>query len=164
MNNHREWSRLARELEKVPSRPAPAIEKHTPATSRGLEFKTQSSFIDWVRIMERQQIPELVNLYAIPNGGHRHPAGGGKMKREGVRRGVPDLHLAVARGGYHSLYLETKAPGGSLSKWQVEMIRSLREAGNRVEICFSVDELITKTMKYLNRGYQHEQGNIPPDR
>mgnify|MGYP004433785991 CR=1 FL=1 len=30
------------------------------------------------------------------------------LKRQGVKAGVPDLHLPVARGGYNGLYIELK--------------------------------------------------------
>ena len=125
------------------------IEKTTRAKPSDLEFKIQSGFIDWVRIVEVSQIPSLQLLYAIPNGGHRHASVGGKMKREGVSRGIPDLHLPIARRGYHSLYLETKAPGGKLSKWQIEKKEMLETYGNSVIVCYSIGDLIDAVTEYL---------------
>ena len=63
-------------------------------------------------------VPELAWLHAIPNGGSRGDGtkrgamiAGANMKAEGVKKGVYDLHLPVARHGYHSFYIELKAPG-----------------------------------------------------
>lgn len=55
--------------------------------------------------------PELRWMHHIPNGGGRSAVTGSKLKGEGVRAGVFDVFLPVARGGYHGLYLEMKAPG-----------------------------------------------------
>ncbi len=130
---------------------APLPRKTHRATSQDLEFKIQSGFIDWVRMVEMGQIPELRLLYAIPSGGNRHPAVGAKMKREGVVRGVPDLHLPIGRGGYLSLYLETKTPdpNSKLSKWQIERIAWLEAEGNLVRVCHAIDELIDAVVQYL---------------
>lgn len=129
---------------------APSPQRKASPTDRAdLEFQIQSGFINWVRIVEVQQYPELQLLYAIPNGGNRHPATGAKMKREGVKRGIPDLHLPVARNGHHSLYLETKAPGGTLSQWQRQVKAQLETEGNRVQVCHSIDGLIAAVLTYL---------------
>ena len=50
-------------------------------------------------------------LYAIPNGGDRNRVVAANMKAEGVKRGVADLCMPVARRGYHSFYIEMKRPG-----------------------------------------------------
>lgn len=63
----------------------------------------------------RAKHPELEMLFAVPNGGHRHKATAGKLKAEGVRRGVPDLMLDVSRGGFHGFRGELKAEGGAMS-------------------------------------------------
>lgn len=47
-------------------------------------------------------------IFAIPNGGQRTKAQGGRLKAEGVRAGVPDLFLPVARRGYHGMFIELK--------------------------------------------------------
>jgi hypothetical protein len=79
--------------------------------------------------------PELRLLYAIPNGGDRHPIVAAKMKAEGVRAGVPDYCLPVPRGGYHGLYVELKTPTGYPSREQRAWIAALREQGYRAEVC-----------------------------
>lgn len=63
-------------------------------------------------------VPELGLLHAIPNGGSRGDGtkrgamiSGANMKAEGVKTGVSDLFIPVARHGYHGFYIEMKAPG-----------------------------------------------------
>lgn len=48
-------------------------------------------------------------IYHVPNGGHRHKAVAAKLKGQGVKAGVPDLVLPMARGGFFGLYIEFKA-------------------------------------------------------
>ncbi|WP_016712881.1 VRR-NUC domain-containing protein [Pseudomonas monteilii] len=48
-------------------------------------------------------------IYHVPNGGHRIKAVAAKLKGQGVKAGVPDLVLPMARGGYFGLYIEFKA-------------------------------------------------------
>ena len=63
--------------------------------------------------------PELALLHHIPNGGKRGKAEAAKLKRMGVKPGVPDLHLPIARGGFHGLYVEMKRlDGGRVSSEQ----------------------------------------------
>ncbi|MCV4697551.1 VRR-NUC domain-containing protein, partial [Escherichia coli] len=51
------------------------------------------------------------------------------LKAQGLRPGVPDYHLPVARGGYLSLYLELKVDKNRTSPEQKAMIRDLRAEG-----------------------------------
>ena len=44
------------------------------------------------------------------------------LKKEGVKRGVPDICLPVSRGKYHGLYIEMKAGKNKPSKEQKEWI------------------------------------------
>lgn len=48
-------------------------------------------------------------IYHVPNGGHRVKAVAAKLKAQGVKAGIPDLVLPMARGGYFGLYIEFKA-------------------------------------------------------
>lgn len=75
--------------------------------------------------------PELRLFHAIPNGGHRSKRTAGQMKAEGVRRGVPDYCLPVARGGYHGLYIELKNATGRASPEQRQWLADLTAQGYR---------------------------------
>lgn len=56
-------------------------------------------------------------FHAIPNGGTRGGdkrsamIAGANMKAEGLKTGVYDTHLPIARHGYHSFWIEMKKPG-----------------------------------------------------
>lgn len=90
--------------------------------------------------MQAGALPELRLMFAIPNGGARPGVKVGKdgkkfsvtaarMKAEGVKRGVPDICLPVARGGYHGLFLELKAGKNSTSVEQGDWLLKLRTQG-----------------------------------
>lgn len=101
-------------------------------------------------LAETNPLYELI--YAIPNGGYRGKSQGGKLKAEGVKAGMPDLHLPVARHGRHSLYLELKFGDGKLSKEQHWWIRRLRVEGHCVEVVWdSPDQVMTILDWYLER-------------
>ena len=85
------------------------------------------------------QYPELVLLFAIPNGGLRNKVVAKKLKAEGVKAGVLDVCLPVPRGRYHGLYIEMKHGRNKPTKAQRFWIDALRLAGHRVEVCYSGD-------------------------
>lgn len=69
------------------------------------EAQEQMTLFSWAA-MQSGKYPELNLLYHVPNGGSRHKAEAGRLRAEGVKAGVPDLCLPVARGQYHGLYIE----------------------------------------------------------
>lgn len=73
--------------------------------------------------------PELAWLAAIPNGGLRHKREAAKLKAEGVKPGVPDYLLPVARGGYVGLALELKTATGRVSPEQKAWLAHLEAQG-----------------------------------
>lgn len=99
--------------------------------------------------MCQTQYPALGLLHAIPNGAHlpRRQKNGrvycpemNWLKAEGLKPGMPDLHLPVPMGGYVSLYMETKVPGAYPTREQQKIHALLREHGNRVEVYRAIDE------------------------
>jgi hypothetical protein len=102
-----------------------------PARSEHVEAVT---LMRVVCLHQRQQ-PELALFFAVPNGGDRNPIVAAKMKGEGVRAGVPDYLLPVARQGFHGLAIELKAKGGRASIEQREWLDSLAAQGWRAELC-----------------------------
>ena len=59
------------------------------------------------------------------------------LKRQGVKAGVPDLHLPVPKGKYASLYIEMKYGDGRLQKEQKEFLKQAADYGNFVAVCYS---------------------------
>jgi hypothetical protein len=98
------------------------------------EHDEQVAFIQWCKLNEARY-PGLDLIFAIPNGGKRHPVVAMKLKAEGVRPGVPDLCLPVARQGFHGLYIEMKDKRGHVSPEQDEKIIRLCAEGYRAVVC-----------------------------
>ncbi len=99
------------------------------------EHAEQRALVTWASLSTGKH-PELRLLFAIPNGGARSKAAAGKLKAEGVKPGVPDLCLPVARGGFHGLYVEMKrVKGGTLSPEQKTWHQALTEQGYHVALC-----------------------------
>ena len=112
------------------------------------ESRIQSSFIEWLRWREHS-LPVLKLGFSIPNGGGRDIRVAARMKAEGTRRGVPDWHLPVARGGFCGLWIEFKKPSGVMSVEQRDYIGLLKAEGHRVEVCRSPDDAINAVKNYL---------------
>jgi hypothetical protein len=113
-----------------------------------LEHQHQKAVIQWANI-QIGRYPELGLLFAIPNGGARDPRTGAKLKAEGVKAGVPDLCLPVARGGFHALYLELKQGKNKATPEQFWWLESLRAQGNAAFVVVGWEEATTRLGDYL---------------
>ena len=76
----------------------------TSAVSVPTESVEQQCLFRWAAF-QIGRYPELKLLYHVPNGGSRKKSEAGRFKAEGVKAGVPDLCLPVARGCSHGLYI-----------------------------------------------------------
>lgn len=97
-----------------------------------------------------QIAPEWQLMFAIPNGGKRNMGTALKMKATGLKAGIPDIFLPVARIPYNGLFIEMKSPKGHVQKNQKEWHSSLRLQGYRVEVCYGADRAIHTINEYLN--------------
>ncbi len=94
--------------------------------------------------------PELELMYHIPNGGSRNKAEAGRFKAEGVKSGVPDICLPVARGGNHGMYIELKrVKGGRVSANQIAWIERLTKQGYCAAVCNGWETAAEAIMRYL---------------
>jgi hypothetical protein len=120
------------------------------------ESEEQHSLFLWAKAMERQ-IPELTMLFAIPNAG----AARGRLRLEGVKKGIPDLMLAVSIGEngkcaagriWHGLFIEMKRrKGGAVKLEQTAWLNALTEQDYRAVVCYGWDEAREQILKYLGR-------------
>ena len=88
--------------------------------------------------------------FAIPNGGHRDIRVAVKLKSEGVKSGIPDIFIPIARGKVHGLFIEMKSKKGRASEKQNLMIGRLKEKGYEVKICFGFDDAKKTIEEYLS--------------
>lgn len=115
------------------------------------EGGAQEMLFRWITY-QLDEYPELALLYHIPNGGKRDAKTATILKRQGVKAGVPDLHLPVARGGYHGLYIELKVGDNTTTKKQKDWIRELNKQGYLAVACYGWDEAAKQLLDYLETG------------
>lgn len=106
------------------------------------EAREQEAFIEWCEWNK-------VLIFAIPNGGSRHPAEAMNLKRQGVKAGVPDLFIPIASGEYHGLFIEMKYGKNKPTESQRLWIEVLKRQGYETAVCWSCGEAITTTTNYL---------------
>ena len=110
----------------------------------------QATLFTWAGLKSGQR-PELQLLFHIPNGGSRGKAEAARFKAEGVKAGVPDLFLPVARGPYHGLFIEMKRrSGGRTSEAQRKWIAALAAQGYLATICYGWKEAAELIEDYLD--------------
>jgi hypothetical protein len=116
--------------------------------------------IDWEGMEQKALLLELALrhpaaaklIFHVPNGGHRHKLVAIELKKQGVKAGIPDLILPMARGGYFGLYLEFKAtpPHDSpVSPSQDAMLHALIEQGYLAIVCRGHADAMEALTAYL---------------
>ena len=126
------------------------------------EHAEQCALFDWAARME-SHYPELRLLFAIPNGGARHPAVAKKLKAEGVRAGVSDIMLPVARGDAHGLFIELKAAGGRATDKQKQWIYDVQQEGYHAFIEYGWQAAAVTILQYLTGKLHHwHNGRLIP--
>lgn len=106
---------------------------------------------------------ELNAIYAIPNQGKRSYQTGGRFKSEGLKKGMPDVHLPVARRMYHSLYVEFKAPGKKPRKSQLDKMDMLYSHNNLVYTIDNYYDFVELVTWYLGHE-EYQWPYLPPTR
>lgn len=118
-------------------------------TSNYSEHIEQRALVAWA-IIQGKSITELQSLFSVPNGAYVSKAQAGKLKSEGLKSGVPDLFLAIPRGGYSGMFIEMKRViGGIVSEAQKEWHLRLSDNGYKVVVCRGFDAAKEEIIKYL---------------
>ena len=121
------------------------------------EHSEQVALFNWAEMMKSRH-PQLALMFAIPNGGHRHKATAVRLKKEGVKSGVPDIFLAVpmqrmtygfSEGWIHGLWIEMKYGKNKPSKDQKKWLQALNDEGYRAEVCYTFEEARDVIIDYL---------------
>lgn len=115
----------------------------------GSEHAHQVALFMWA---QQSGIAELKLMFAIPNGGLRDKRTATRLKAEGVKSGVPDIFLPVARKECWGLFIELKKPGGRVSEEQYEWIYELRKQGYGAAVCVGWEAARDVILQYLGGG------------
>lgn len=104
------------------------------------EHQEQVCLFQWAEI-QKDKYPELKWMFAIPNGGSRNKKEGALLKAEGVKAGVSDIFLPVARCGFYGLFLEMKKEHqGITSELQIDFQRFSLEQGYLAVVCHGAEK------------------------
>ena len=114
---------------------------------KNVESKLQIACVKWFRLQYRRY--ELL-LNSVPNGGARSAVTGAIIKAEGSVRGVADLELNIARGGWHGMKIEMKTTKGRQSEWQKAWQQAVEAQGYKYVVCRSLEEFIVEVTSYMN--------------
>jgi len=106
--------------------------------------------------------PALEALFHVPNGGKMKPGTAGKLKGQGLKKGVPDLVLPVVRtvigpDGRRSaggLWIELKSQSGRLRESQAWWRDALRDHGQAWALCRSVGGFQETVTDYLDGSFE----------
>lgn len=102
------------------------------------EMQEQKTLFDWAKLNEAAH-PELKMMFHVPNEGKRSVVGGAELKRAGLKSGVPDVILPVARSGYNGLAIEMKVDHNRPTEKQKEWLRGFSREGWKVYVCWGWD-------------------------
>lgn len=115
------------------------------------ESQEQAALMSWADTFSR----EASLMFAIPNGTHiKSHQGRAKAKSEGLKKGVPDLFLPVAKKGFNGLFIEMKkpkdkTPAGKPTKEQLQWLSDLAEQGYFAVLCVGWDAARETIQDYL---------------
>ena len=121
--------------------------RRTPVDFEGTE---QVALMRWLEC--RFQAAYAVTWHT-PNGGRRDKVTAAKLKAQGVKAGIPDLQLAMARGGYFGLFIEFKATpphDADVSNSQKDMLAKLQGQGYLAIVCRGMNEAMAQIGAYLD--------------
>lgn len=113
------------------------------------EHSIQSSFFKWVDIMSKTD-ERYLNIWAVPNGARTNIITAVKLKREGLRKGVPDVTIAVPTKTRPGAFIEFKKIGGPVALEQRLILERLGRMGYAVIVCRSTEQGIEFVKEYLS--------------
>ena len=122
------------------------------------ELTVQIKLFNWAESV-KDFVPELKMMYHVPNEGKRQQGTGAILKAAGLRKGVPDIVLPVARQGYHGLYIELKFGKNKPTREQELYLQALRNAGYQSAVAYGFEQAREIIRHYLRRGQDFDLVN-----
>lgn len=115
------------------------------------EKDEQIALFDWA-----QYRTDLQLMFHVVNEGRRSVQHTQSLIRQGMKPGVPDIFLPVAKGRYHGLFIEMKRRyGGRQSPEQKAWQAALLEEGYCAVVCKGCEEAMD-TIDWYMRGAKND--------
>lgn len=92
--------------------------------------------------------------FAIPNGSGRTKREGGRLKAEGVRRGVSDIFVALPCQPWAGLFIELKSSLGKVSSEQHEWCDESNKVGYLAVVCRGVEAAWAAWKSYVEGSFE----------
>ena len=106
-------------------------------------------FMEWAELYK----PIAGFVMHIPNERKCSPRAGARLKAMGVRKGVPDYFIAVAKGAYHGLFLEMKRRDQRNRKKRIEQdnwLEKLKDQNYCAEYVYGWEHASQVCKDYVN--------------
>lgn len=127
-----------------------------------LERQEQRAYFEWLYYVRYGTLRVWEFAYAIPNGSFlagspaKRAIQGRALALQGVKRGVPDICIAIPVAPYGALYVELKRigadkPGDDQSIWHAR----LRAQGYYVAVCHGLAAAQAITREYFHLHGEH---------
>lgn len=113
------------------------------------ELANQAALFELAALLETQ-CPGLELMFHVPNEGKRSVYSGAELKRAGLKKGVPDVMLPVARKGYHGLAIEMKAGKNKPTEEQKKWLTGLAKEGWLCYVCRGYEAAATVLGDYMD--------------
>lgn len=121
------------------------------------ESQIQQAFFQYVDTRSQDATSPWNNIIGNPNEAkHRNFRIINLQKKEGMKKGFPDISVFVPTKKYPAYFIELKTSTGKPSKEQIEWIERLTRWGYKAEIIKTndVEVLIKKVCDYLGECYE----------
>jgi len=119
------------------------------------EDAAQAAVIAWAMVARLPNPPVAQKnrvsdyLYHPANGGKRSPREAARLKAQGVKAGVMDLHLVIPRVPYTGLWIEMKHGKNKPTDGQKDWAEIVTACGAKVVVCYTAQEAIDTIVEYL---------------
>lgn len=110
------------------------------------EDELLSQFFQWLQL----QYPKVYEVTFHPaNERKTSPQAGARLKRKGVKSGVPDVVMPYRTAKHPGLFAEFKVKGNKLTETQSTYLNKVKAQGFHTTVWYSIEQAQTELKQYL---------------